>query len=156
MENMCMGCTYVIGLLNHRRPFGWYGNFWRVMPFASICSPVHPLKGKDGRNFFFVFCYFSIDYVTLSQIKPCLNDSNWFLSKKWMFSPRNSKYPKFQKSPSAEKRDISKFLNIKWLNIMEMSWASNNKSWEWILGVFDYAQILFKECNLLQICDFWV
>ena len=73
-----------------------------------------------------------------------------------MFSPKNSKYQKFQKSPSAEKRDISKFLNKKWLDIMEMSWASNNKSWEWILGVFDYAQILFKECNLLRICDFWV
>ena len=23
-------------------------------------------------------------------------------------------------------------------------------------GGFDYAQILFKECNLLRICDFWV
>ena len=73
-----------------------------------------------------------------------------------MFSSKNSKYQKFQKLPSAEKRDISKFLNKKWLEIMEMSWGSINKSWEWIFGVFDYAQILFKECNLPQIFDFWV
>ena len=124
---------------NHRAPKkGIFPNFWIkndyiLWKWAGQATTSHEigfwgflttlrfwLKGKDGRNFFFVFCYFSIDYVTVSQIKPCLNDSNLILCKKLMFSSKNSKYQKFIKLLSAKKRDISKFLNKKWLEIVEM------------------------------------
>ena len=38
-----------------------------------------------------------MNYVTVSQIKPCLNMSNRILSEKLMFSSKNSKFSKFPK-----------------------------------------------------------
>ena len=130
--------------------------FFKRYAFSLNLGSCAPIKRKKRKKFFFVFCYFSMNYVTVSQIKPCLNNSNRILSQKLILSSKNSKFSKFRKFQSAKKRHISKFLNEKWLDIMEMSWGSNNKSWGWIFEVFDYAQILFKECYLPQICDFWV
>ena len=71
--------------------------FFKRYAFSFNLQSCAPIKRKKWKEFFFVFCYFSMNYVNVSQIKPCLNMSNRILSEKLMFSSKNSKFSKFPK-----------------------------------------------------------